>query len=153
MVELSLLYVAVQYVRIHCAFAAAVRQAALLAQGSSLPGCETDDALVASAIRARAWKVDRRLAAYLGAYLLSQGFSVVHRIWQVFGQAPEWLAVAQCATQPAQGTCNLLVLVHHAALWRHSCRVCYRQRSRVSHSSMGSTGFTRDHSVDSCEGG
>ena len=77
----------------------------------------------------------------------------MHRIWQVFGQAPEWLAVAQCATQPAQGTCNLLVLVHHAALWRHSCRVCYRQRSRVSHSSMGSTGFTRDHSVDSCEGG
>lgn len=149
--ELSLLYVIVQYARIHIAFAKAVQQASLLAVvGNSPPGSETEDALTATAIRTRAWKVDRRMGAYLGAFLCAEGFSVVHRVWQIFGPSPKWLAVAQCATQPAQGTFNLLVLVHHSKLWRQSCSTCFRYTTRPfsrtpSHerSAMSTSGFSR----------
>lgn len=160
-VELSLLYVIVQYARIHIAFARAVQEASLLAVvGNSPPGSETEDALTATAIRTRAWKVDRRMGAYLAAFLCSEGFSVMHRVWQIFGPSPRWLAVAQCATQPAQGTFNLLVLVHHSTLWRQSCSTCYRLNTRLfsrtpSHTSRQSTGcgFTRGSisSVGSCD--
>ena len=57
--------------------------------------------------------LDARLSSYLLAYLLSQLPSVAHRMCQVAGDAPQWLAFAQSATQPAQGLLNLVVFSHH----------------------------------------
>jgi hypothetical protein len=82
--------------------------------------------------------LDARLSSYLLAYLLSQLPSVAHRMCQVAGDAPQWLAFAQSATQPAQGLLNLVVFSHHGlgssqslrGLARRCC--CCRRRERSS---------------------
>ena len=80
----------------------------------------------------RLWTLDRRLASYLLAYLVSQGPSIIHRIWQAVSQLPRvhgvasppgWLAVAQASTQPAQGTLNALVFLHHSTRAWPPCAV------------------------------
>ena len=88
-IEGSLLYTAVQYVRIHCHMQATVQQAALLEHHAAWQPIWRDHTSAEHRLRSTAWKLDRRMATYLCAYVIAQGPSVVHRAWQVFGPAPD----------------------------------------------------------------
>jgi len=59
------------------------------------------------------WSLDLRLASYLGAYIVAQLPSILHRMLQLARASPEWLADAQMATQPAQGFLNACVFLNH----------------------------------------
>ena len=59
------------------------------------------------------WSLDVRLASYLGAYVIAQLPSILHRMLQVGSASPKWLADAQVATQPAQGFLNACVFLYH----------------------------------------
>ena len=125
-----MVYLVLCYFRIVCHFHSQVATALRTALHPHVGRpSTTDDSLSLSAdelearlrsgvrMRERALALDVRLSSYLAAYLLSQLPSVVHRLWQAAspdGYAPEWLAVAQSATQPAQGLLNLIVFSHHS---------------------------------------
>ena len=100
-------------------------------------------------MRSRALALDVRLSSYLLAYILSQLPSVVHRMWQAStpgSTSPEWLAIAQSATQPAQGLLNLLVFSHHSrrpstdrSSWDLGCGECVRRWCSGTRRNRGST--------------
>ena len=92
---------------------ARTRRALLAELRSSATADEQDPQSQSRAAASSSWRLDARLTSYLGAYCIAQVPSLLHRMLQVFGQSPEWLAQAQCATQPAQGFLNALVFCHH----------------------------------------
>ena len=149
-VLLALAYVLWAYtdlaVRLHCRFgmqAAALRQLGTPSQGSeaSSSGSAVMTSELVSA-RATIRRLDMRLSLYLLAFLVAQLPSVLHRSIQIcVGDVSAWLAVAQAATQPAQGLLNALVYLRYNgknnwSFWCHNCKRRMRWRQQIGSSSI-----------------